>query len=344
MPERVDVIATTVSGSIQDWKKVERILPLFRDRGMDQVLLHEAETHQEARHKATQILKEGGRIPISAGGSGTFRAVLEGCIDSGVPLGEIRLGFLRKGSADLIGKVLDMPDDIEKAVAVFAESIRNGSTLPCDVLLAESAGGGTPPLYFVGYGGAEIFGRIPHFTENRFMKWYKGVLGQIFGDLGPFTTGMILALGEHLLKGPFRGRGPWNIRVDGETVAEDRYQALIIVNGYLGPELSYTSDPLGSGHFHLFALRDMGLWKLPRQALRARSGKIMEDPEQWGMESFTAEKSLELSPSTSGSFPANVDGSTLHCLQALRVRIVDRIPLISRRPMDQGIPAARSDQ
>ncbi|MBU1700637.1 MAG: hypothetical protein KJ970_11780 [Candidatus Eisenbacteria bacterium] len=328
--ERIDIIATTISGSIQDWKKVERIVPLFRDQGFDNVQLHEVDTHKAAREKTSQILTEGGRIPISAGGSGTFRNVLEGCIDSGIALSEIRLGFLRKGSADLIGKVLDMPDKIEEAVRVFAESIERRSTLPCDVLLAESVEGNVTSIHFVGYGGAEIFGRIPYYTENRYIKWYKGILSQFFGDLGPFTTGMILSLGERLSKGPFGGQGRWKIHVDGHDVAEDRYQALIILNGYLGPELSFTSDPLGSGHFHLFAMRDIGIRKLPQQATRARSGKIMEDPEAWGMQSYLIRNCLELSPSKPKPFPANIDGSTMICHRGLRVRIVDRVPLISR--------------
>lgn len=327
--ERIDVIATTISGSIQDWGKVEQIVPLFREHGFGGVELHAVDSHAAAREETRRVVSDGTRIVISAGGSGTFRAVLEGCIDSGVPLGDVRLGFLRKGSADLIGKVLEMPDAIEEAIAVFAESIRSGTTTPCDVLRAEAVGSNEPPRHFVGYGGAEVFGRIPHFTENRFMKWYKGVLSQFFGDLGPFTTGMSLAMCERLCKGPFGGRGVWEIVVDGERTGEGRYQALVVVNGYLGPDLAFTRDPLGSGRFHLFALRDLGLWKLPRQLVSARSGAVTEDPERWGMESFVAHESLELSPART-PFPANVDGSTLMCPRSLRLSRVDRIDLISR--------------
>ena len=329
MSERIDVIATTISGSIADWKKVERIVPLFREHGYDDVELHVADSHTAARTVARDALAAGGRIPISAGGSGTFRAVLEGCIDSGVALSDIRLGFLRKGSADLIGKVLEMPDGIEEAIAVFAESIRSGTTTPCDVLRAEAPGSNEAPRHFVGYGGTELFGRIPHFTENRFMKWYKGVLSQFFGDLGPFTTGMTLAMLERFCKGPFGGRGVWNIVVDGEKKAEGRYHALVVVNGYLGPDLAFTRDPLGSGRFHLFALGHIGLRKLPQQIVAARTGAIANDPAGWGFESYVINESLELSPART-PFPANVDGSTLVCPRALTVRRVDRVALISR--------------
>jgi diacylglycerol kinase family enzyme len=325
----VDVIATTVSGSISDWGKVERIEPLFAQHGFHDLNLHVVNSHADARLQASRVLTDGRRLLISAGGSGTFNAVLEGCCDSGVPLGEIRLGFLRKGSADLLGKVLGMPDEIEAAVAVFAEAIRADHVLSCDVLGARSGVGNAPIRHFVGYGGAEIFGRIPHFTENRFMKWYKGILSQFFGDLGPFTIGMALALVEKLLKGPF-GRRRWRILVNDREVASDRYQALIIVNGDLGPDLPYSDDPLGSGRFHLYALRELGVLRLPGQARQARSGSIMDDPERWGMTHYPVSGTLRLETEDGGTFPLNVDGSTLHCQGAATIERTDSISLLSR--------------
>ncbi len=331
MSTTIDVIATTISGSISDWSKVERIQPLFADHGFDDVRLHAVDTHAEARATALALLTKGQRLLISAGGSGTFNAVLEGCCDANVSLGDIRLGFLRKGSADLLGKVLGMPDEIEAAIAVFAESIRDGHVMPCDIISARSETGDAPPRHFVGYGGAEIFGRIPHFTENRFMKWYKGVLSQVFGDLGPFTTGMTLAMIEKTLKGPF-GKRRWRILVDGQEVATGRYQALIIVNGYLGPDMPYSDDTLGSGRFHLFALSDLGLRRLLGQARHARSGTIMNDPDKWGMTHFPIEGTLRLEPVNGGAFPLNVDGSTFFCEKAAIIQRIDGISLIARRP------------
>jgi diacylglycerol kinase family enzyme len=244
-------------------------------------------------------------------------------------LSEIRLGFLRKGSADLIGKILGMPDQIEQAAVVFADSIVRDLTLPCDILQASCPDSEIPVQHFVGYGGAEIFGRIPHFTENRFMKWYKGILGQIFGDLGPFSTGMTLALGERICRGPFGRRRTWRIRIDGRQVAQGRYQALIIQNGYLGPELAFSSDPLGSGHFQLIGLKDIGWARLPRQILQARRGTITKDPGRWGLESFQVRDSLELATDPPHVFPANIDGTTLLCPGRLRVAIVGRIRLLA---------------
>jgi diacylglycerol kinase family enzyme len=335
---RIEVIATAVSGSIADWSKVQRIEPLFREAGWTGVRLSATEGHRDARARAAELVRDGARIVISAGGSGTFNAVLAGILDAQPPLAEIRLGFLRKGSADLIGKVLGMPDAVEAAVRVFSTAIERDQTEPCDLLRVDAPGTGLPVKHFVGYGGAGLFGRIPHFTENRFMKWYKGVLSQVFGDLGPFTTGMSLALTEQLLRAPFTPRRAWRLTVDGAEAASGRFQALILVNGYLGPQLAYSEDALGSGRFHCYALRDRGGFALLRQAAAARSGAIRRDPARWGMEHHAATRSLEIA--CDRPFPLNVDGSTLLCRETVRIERVGAIPLLSARSPASGATRA----
>jgi diacylglycerol kinase family enzyme len=255
--------------------------------------------------------------------------VLEGCVDSQVDLSEIRLGFLRKGSADLIGKVLDMPDDIDQAIQVFAQSIRADSYLMADVLHASSPSSAEAPRHFIGYGGAEIFGRIPHYTENRYTKLYKGILSQCLGDLGPFSTGMLLALMERIIKSPFRKKIHWQIMADGQLAGQDAYQALIIVNGYLGPDLAFSDQPLGSGEFYVFGLRDMGLMKLLAQVKHARKGSIVNDPQRWGLESICVKEKLELIPDRNAPFSVNVDGSTFMAERAMIFKRVTKVPLIA---------------
>jgi diacylglycerol kinase family enzyme len=326
--KRIDVIATTISGSITDWKKVERIVPLFAEHGYDDVRLHEADSHTTARAAACAALKEGGRIPISAGGSGTFRAVLEGCIDSGAELSGVRLGFLRKGSADLIGKVLNMPDEIVSAIRIFAESIAADRYLPADILRASSPAGSDVPRHFIGYGGAELFGRIPHYTENRCTKYYKGILSQFFGDLGPFMTGTALALVERLTKAPFCKKTHWQIMADDQRAADGVFQAIILVNGYLGPDLPYSDQPLGSGEFYCFGLRNLGASKLLSQIKHARDGSIMDDPDRWGLVPIVAKESLELIPDHDKPFSVNVDGGTFMAKEAIFFERIGKIPLI----------------
>jgi len=331
MGTHIDVIATTISGSIRDWGKVKRIVPLFREHGEEDVSLFEADSHRAAREMACERVRAGGRIVISAGGSGTFNSVLEGCHDAGVDLGEVKLGFLRKGSADLIGKTLGMPDDIEEAVKVFVDAVRGGRTVPCDVLEAAGEEGNAAPRHFVGYGGAEIFGAIPRYTENRFIKYYKGILGQLFGDLGPFFVGVNLAILGKLLGQLGRGKRRWTLEVDDRAVSEGAFQAMIIVNGDLGPNLPFARGvPLGSGDFHVFALRDLGVTRLYRQLKRAWNATILEDPERWGFESFRVARRLTLRPRDEGAFPLNVDGSILACRKSASVTIAGRIRLLSR--------------
>lgn len=327
--KRIDVIATSISGSISDWSKVRRIVPLFKELGFDNVNLHETDSHQDAREVACRVILEGGRHPISAGGSGTFRAVLEGCIDSEVKADDIRLGFLRKGSADLIGKVLGMPDEIENAIRVFAEAIQTDTILPADILTACSRHEPNKRLNFIGYGGTGIFGRIPHFTENRFIKYYKGILGQMFGDLGPFKTGMILALIETALKSPFQKSQKQQIRIDDNDVAEGVYRTIIIVNGNLGPDLPFSDKPLGNKEFYVYCIQDKGFIKLLQQARHAKDGTIMNDPDQWGFESYTVGKHLIIYGDADTTFPVNIDGSTLLARTALEITRTGTISLLT---------------
>jgi diacylglycerol kinase family enzyme len=336
--QRIDVIATSISGSVSDWHKVDRIVPLFRQHGEPNVQLAVLDSHKAARTKACELARAGSTILISAGGSGTFNSVVEGCLDAGVDLGPLRLGFLRKGSADLIGKVLGMPDNIEEAVAVFVDSIRHDRITPCDIIRAASELGEAPPRHFVGYGGAEIFGEIPHFTENRFIKYYKGILGQLFGDLGPFFVGMNLVILRRLFVPRYRSRRVWEIEVDGQTVARGQFQAMIIVNGDLGPNLPFAKGvPLGSGDFHLFAIRNLGARRLPGQLRAAWTGTIVQHSAPWGFESFRVTQSLVLRPGHDQPFPINTDGSTLECVRAVQFRMIGKLNFLARKQND-GAP------
>jgi len=329
--QKIDVIATTISGSISDWGKVKHIVPLFNKYGFNNVELFAVDSHKEARAKTTECISSGTRTIISAGGSGTFNAVLEGCCDSGVSLSDVSLGFLRKGSADLIGKVLKMPDNIDEAIKVFAESINSGITIKCDVIYAETEKHDTPSKHFVGYGGAEIFGEIPTYTENRFIKYYKGVLSQMFGDMGPFFVGACLASTSKTFRSITSGKSKWKIYEGEKLLAENKYQALIIVNGDLGKNLPLAKGvPLWSGNFYLFGLKNMGLLKLPGQFKHAWKATIQSNPERWGFETFRITKTMKLVPERAGNFKVNIDGSTMLCENSVSFKITDQINLISR--------------
>lgn len=328
--QTIEVIATTISGSIKDWGKVEKIIPLFAKLGRLDVRLHTVDSHLEARYKTSEVVNTGARTIISAGGSGTFNSVLEGCIDTKIPLSEVTLGFLRKGSADLIGKTLGMPDKIEDAIRVFVNSLAGKHQIDCDVIQVTNGINDNDYRHFVGYSGAGIFGRIPHFTENRFIKFYKGVLSQLFGDMGPFFVGASLTVIEKVITGLFHKESGWRIQVDGKSVSSGHYQAMIIVNGDLGPDLPFArSVQLGSGNFHLFTIRNLGTFKLLGQFRRAWNTSIIEQAETWGFESFCIQQELVIEKDDGSSFPVNVDGSTMICEASARFRIIDQIKLIS---------------
>jgi len=325
----IEVIATTTSGSVADWSKVKQIVLLFHKYGFTDVNLVEVSSHEKARDAARSALENSCRYPISAGGSGTFRAVLEGCIHSECPLSDIRLGFLRKGSADLIGKSLGMPDEIEDSVRVLAEAICKDKWVPADILKAQVSSERVRNHYFIGYGGTGIFGRIPFYTENRFKKLYKGILGQFCGDLGPFITGMSLALIEKTIKSIYLQPLVTQIMVDDEPLAEGRYQAVIVVNGYLGPDLPFSDKPLGSGEFYIFAIRDLGLFTLLSQVKHALRGTISEYQEELGFESYVARRSMELRCKSDLPFPVNIDGTMVMTDKGVTLGIYGGVPLLT---------------
>jgi diacylglycerol kinase family enzyme len=155
-------------------------------------------------------------------------------------------------------------------------------------------------------------------------------LSQLFGDMGPFFVGAVLSSLDRTLRRIAAGKREWKIVVDGEERSGGKYQAMIVVNGYLGPDLPFAgSAPLGSGRFHMYAIRDLGLLRLPGQFRRAWDASILRSPGRFGFESYEIEGEMVLSPGGGQSFPVNVDGSTLECTGQVSFRIVDRINLIA---------------
>jgi diacylglycerol kinase family enzyme len=331
----IEVVATTISGSLRDQRKIGRIGPSFAARTRRPVHVHAVDSHPAARDLTSDLVRRGGRLIVSAGGAGTFNAVLEGChLDGRMPEG-VRLAFLRKGSADLIGKMLRIPDDLPGAVDAIVDGIEQGRRVPADVIAVTASCPADDVRHIIGFGGLGIFGAVPLFTEARWVRLYKGVLGSLFGDYGPFYTGLALAtLWWYAQR--FLGRvSPLTLEFDADTVGPARWNAVIVVGGDLGPAF-----PLGrgavfsSGTFRVVALQDYG----PRQALRqlaaARSGALLEAPERYGClirdTRTLVVRPLETTPGRGHrSQPVNVDGLDMTTCGELRFSLSGRVELVA---------------
>ncbi|HEY86887.1 MAG TPA: hypothetical protein G4O06_02500 [Dehalococcoidia bacterium] len=337
-PQRapIEVIATTMSGSIQDQRKVQHIGPAFLSRTSRAVRMHRADSHAQARDITQRLVGEGSRIIVSAGGAGTFNAVMEGCHLAGSVPSDLRLGFLRKGSADLVGKVLGIPDQLEAAVEVILSALETGNCVPADILTVEAteADGGIQHRKLVGFGGLGVFGEVPRFTESRFIKVYKGVLGSLFGDLGPFFVGLGLAMVRWQFQRVL-GRVPEMSLVLGEeTTATATWVTVLVLNGDLGADLPLGQGlSLGSGSFRVIAMRYQGLPQALRQILAARRGAILREPERYGCIIRTV-GSLRVQPRGARPYAVNIDGGAMVAHGEASISVSGKIWLLSCT--DQG--------
>ena len=63
----IHVIATTISGSIKDWGKVERIVPLFREMGREEATAARQVKKETSRKRANTLKKTVISMPIGLG-------------------------------------------------------------------------------------------------------------------------------------------------------------------------------------------------------------------------------------------------------------------------------------
>jgi diacylglycerol kinase family enzyme len=332
---RIDVVATTMSGSIEDQLKVGRIGPEFRARTARPVRVHTADTHAEAQALAHDCVARGGRVLVSAGGAGTFNAVLEGAHLEGRVPDDLRLAFLRKGSADLIGKRLGIPDSLPEAVQAIVGGIESGDTVPADVLAVRTTTPSGAPVtrHLVGFGGFGVFGDIPRFTESRLIKAYKGVLGQLFGDLGPFMTGFALGTVYWNVE-RVRGRRPRSSLVlDGEELPPESWVSVILLNGDLGRDFKLGRGvDLAGGTFRVIALRYVGPRETVRQAMACRSAAVLDDPARYGAVVRTVRTLVVRPEHPEHEQMVNVDGLKLLARGQVTVSVGSRVALVPGRP------------
>jgi len=327
--DRIDVIATTISGSMADWRKIDKTEDEFRKCYTGALSVHIVNSHNEARRKAKELVSSGSRIIVSAGGAGTFNSILEGChTNEGVPEG-LKLAFLRKGSADLIGKSLNIPDNLARAVQIISKGIEEQRFITADII--EVSGEVAEKRHFIGFSGVGVFGDVPRFTENRFIKYYKGVFGTVFGDLGPFMIGVNFALMKHHMDNMIGRIRRFHILGEDVDLPNKRYMSIIVLNGDLGKDFPLAQGmQFGSGDFKVVTIRDRGFARSYKQLIGCWKGDIFEHAERLGVKAFRTSK-LRIIPKDSRPYMVNIDGLVLWARGPILYRISDRVKLVSGR-------------
>jgi len=321
----INIIATTISGSIKDWKKIGLIKGEFKKFYTGKINVYVVDSHKKAREKANELVKKGEKIVVSAGGAGTFNSVLEGSrLKKGFPEG-LRLAFLRKGSADLIGKVLNIPDELTAAAKIISNSIKKDNIIESDVI---ETGIDDKKYHFIGFGGVGIFGIVPYFTESRFKKYYKGLLGHWFGDRGPFLLGANLAIFKYYKDKIFR-KIKFIINIGEKEFPVEQYSSIIIMNGDLGKDFPLARGiPLATGYFKVILFKDLGLFNSYSQMIHAWKGDIENYKEKLGVEILRT-KTLAIMPEKPNEYMVNVDGLLVKTRGKINYRISDRVKLIT---------------
>jgi len=327
---KVNIVATTISGSIKDWKKLDSMESEFR-RYIESSRVFVEDSHKDAFETTRNLVKQGARIIVSAGGAGTFNSVLEGCCNAEVLPSDLRLAFLRKGSADLIGKVLNIPDELEPAVKIISEGITSDKTIESDVLevKAKDAQDKMQKYHMIGFGGVGVFGDIPYFTESRFIKYYKGFLGYLFGDRGPFLMGANLALFKHYFDKIRRKNIRFRIVADNIDIPFRKYMNIIIMNGDLGRHFPIAKGiPLASGDFQVTLMEDKGLVAAYKQMIHAWKGDLERYKEKLGVCVFRTSK-LEIIPDSNCGYFFNLDGLLKKTEGPIGYSVLSKVKLIT---------------
>lgn len=329
-PAHINVIATTISGSIKDWKKLDNMEAEFK-RYNPSSKVHIVNSHKEAFEKTKELVRLGARLIVSAGGAGTFNSVLEGCCSGGTIAKSLRLAFLRKGSADLIGKVLNIPDELEPAVKIISEGIKFDKTLESDILEVRfnDSQNQRKRFHMIAFGGVGIFGDIPYFTESRFIKYYKGFLGYFFGDRGPFLAGANLAVVKHYFD-KFRRRNiGFKIISDTIKTTFSDYKNIIIMNGDLGEHFPVAKGmPLSSGDFQVILMKDKGFFGIYKQMIHAWNGTLEQNKEKLGVEIFRTSK-FKIIPEKNYNYFLNLDGLLKKVSGAIEYSMFSKVKLIT---------------
>jgi YegS/Rv2252/BmrU family lipid kinase len=256
-------------------EKAGRLIEEVRET-TDTELFKLTEAAGDAELMARDFIKEGADTIIAAGGDGTINEVVNGMVESDVPL-----GILPIGTANVLAKELGIPPDWRKAWEV----IRNGHTRRIDLGRAEEH-------YFVQMAGVGFDAQVIKQTGWEFKKNW--------GPLSYVWTGMGL-LAE---KSP-------RLIVQSEELEEDEITARFVLVGngryYGGPFEVFPAAKMDDGYLNVYIFQKLNYGDVFRylQGIFAGNMDGTDDLVVRKLKQFTVRAQDER------EVPAEVDGELL---------------------------------
>ena len=189
-------------------------------------------------------LRDGFDLVVAAGGDGTVSAVIDGLLEASVPLGIVPMG-----TGNLLARELDIPHEIEEAVAMLAGASRQQRI---DVMRINDRS-------YVLNAGIGILAAVVGGTSRREKR--------IWGPLAYWGAAVRKTLGvkpRHIL-----------VVVDGQAQKHWAVDATVLNGGMLA-RIIYPNGPkirLDDGHLDLWIMRMRTLLDYPRYLLSVFSGR-----------------------------------------------------------------------
>jgi diacylglycerol kinase (ATP) len=205
--------------------------------------VHETRKEEPLADMVRRRLLDGFDLVIAAGGDGTVSAVSDGLVGSSIPLGIIPIG-----TGNLIARELDLPDEVEQAVALIAGA---SSTRTIDAMRIGKR------AYFLNVSvgiSASVIGGTTRRSKSRF--------------------GRIAYIGTALLKVLSSRPRYLVVDVDGKAHPYRAIEVSIMNCGLLGKQF-YPNGPdirIDDGHLGVWILSMKTIWDYARYAIGVVAG------------------------------------------------------------------------
>ena len=178
--ERVLLVVNSSSATGHSSATVSRLVSAFQDTlGRRVPIQVEAvDDHPEVRARTADFLSrsDAPALVIAGGGSGTFRAMVEGICDShkgnSLPgADKVLVSALRMGSGNPVARQFGMPLNPCEALNGIVSNLRSGRTARCSIMRCELEGpdGSSNTYYGATLAGFGQFGRVP----GDLQRWHR---------------------------------------------------------------------------------------------------------------------------------------------------------------------------